>query len=362
MKICVVGLGFGRQFVPIYEAHPEVEEVSICEANPAMKDLFPGRRFFDKFEDVVADRSIDAVHILTPPPLHVNQTVDALASGKHTACAVPMALRIDQMRSIIEIERATGLVYMMMETVVYSREYLYALELKKAGKFGPITLLRGDYYQDIATGYGAHWKHIPPMLYSTHALGPILAFAGTRATHVSCIGVKHGAKAGEDPFSIQIANFKLEGTEAIAQVNRSWYRVGRQCIEGFSFYGEKAAFECQQLSQEEPAYFELEEYVEGVRRWGTGQRVSPPNRTDLYPAELEPFANGWHGGSHPHLVHEFVSAIKEGRKSAIDAKTASDWCAAGIAANQSAQQNGAWVTVPRVDHLEDWSLKGSADF
>ncbi len=35
LHVAVVGLGFGAEFVPIYLDHPDVAEVSICDANPA---------------------------------------------------------------------------------------------------------------------------------------------------------------------------------------------------------------------------------------------------------------------------------------------------------------------------------------
>ncbi len=43
-----------------------------------------------------------------------------------------------------------------------------------------------------------------------------------------------------------------------------------------------------------------------------------------------------HGGSHPHLVHEFLSSIIEQRPSAINAETAASWTAPGVCAHLSA--------------------------
>jgi hypothetical protein len=56
-----------------------------------------------------------------------------------------------------------------------------------------------------------------------------------------------------------------------------------------------------------------------------------------------------HGGSHPHLVNEFVQSIVEGRTPRIDAVTAADWCAAGICAHESAVRDGEGMIVPRFD-------------
>ncbi|MCU6792707.1 hypothetical protein OB236_11305 [Paenibacillus sp. WQ 127069] len=93
------------------------------------------------------------------------------------------------------------------------------------------------------------------------------------------------------------------------------------------------------------------------------ERVTPPARADLLPPELAYYithqdeldpdnphqsvlqGNGHHG-SHPHLVHEFVSSIVEERKPAIDAITAANWSAAGICAHESAMNGGIEVVIP----------------
>ena len=56
-----------------------------------------------------------------------------------------------------------------------------------------------------------------------------------------------------------------------------------------------------------------------------------------------------HGGSHPHMVHDFISNIKERKDSAIDAVTAANWTAAGICAHESALRNGERVLIPDFD-------------
>ena len=52
-----------------------------------------------------------------------------------------------------------------------------------------------------------------------------------------------------------------------------------------------------------------------------------------------------HGGSHPYLVHEFVSALCEGRRPAVDAWKAASYMAMGMAAHKSAQKDGEIVKV-----------------
>jgi len=56
-----------------------------------------------------------------------------------------------------------------------------------------------------------------------------------------------------------------------------------------------------------------------------------------------------HGGSHPHLAHEFIRSIVEERKPLIDEVTAANWTSVGICAHQSAMAGGARVDLPVFD-------------
>lgn len=53
-----------------------------------------------------------------------------------------------------------------------------------------------------------------------------------------------------------------------------------------------------------------------------------------------------HGGSHPHLAHEFISAITEGRDPFPNVYQSSNWTCAGICAHMSAMKNGEVVKLP----------------
>ena len=68
---------------------------------------------------------------------------------------------------------------------------------------------------------------------------------------------------------------------------------------------------------------------------------------EIHDAEHLSFVQGGgHGGSHPHLVDEFVSAIRDGRDPRPDAVTSANWTCVGICAHESALQGGAIVKLP----------------
>lgn len=53
-----------------------------------------------------------------------------------------------------------------------------------------------------------------------------------------------------------------------------------------------------------------------------------------------------HGGSHPHLSHEFIMSIIEDRDPFPNAFTSANWTSAGLIAHESAMNNGEIVKVP----------------
>src|SRR5262249_33613099 len=153
IRVAIIGLGFGAEFIPIYQNYPGAEIYAICrrdkKALNECGDRFKIKTRYTSFDDVLKDPSVDAVHINSPIPDHAGQSLAALQAGKHAACTVPMAPTIDECRAIVEAQRASGKVYMMMETVVYSREYLFVKELHDKGELGRIQFLRGSHQQDM---------------------------------------------------------------------------------------------------------------------------------------------------------------------------------------------------------------------
>ena len=260
---------------------------------------------------------------------------------------------------------------MMMETQIFARDFLYACELRDQGVFGQIQLLRGAHYQDMEN-WPSYWAGLPPMWYATHAIAPCLAFAKTRATRVRCVGsgtMRDELKAQyNNPFPIETAIFDLERDRPLAmEITRALFHSARGYSESFNIYGEDAALEAPQIEGEEaPLLFRLSRLGErSGPRQSTAERVYVPDYADRLPSEIAGFTGavaldargehpsvlhgGGHGGSHPHLVHEFVRSIVEERLPIIDEIRAADYCAPGICAHESALRGGEPVEIPSFD-------------
>lgn len=363
ISIGVAGLGFGREFVPIYLKHPNVDKVAINCRNPetlkTVGDLngIPENLRFTSYDEMLACPDLDAIHVVTPPFTHYDYVMRSLDAGKHTACTVPMGLSIEELKGICKKVRQTGLKYMMMETAIYTREYLYAKDLVTSGKMGKIQFVRGSHMQDMGIdGWADCWLGFPPMWYGTHAIGPLIDITQSFPEYVVCHGSgtlrPELAEKYNSPFAIETTTIKLKDTDVVAEATRSLYDTVRQYRESFDVYGTKMAFEWEQLIDEGCAvHYGGEE----------AGRVFPPDVTENLPEEIRAFSKkenisdptlpsfiqgSGHGGSHPHLAHEFVMSLVEDRKPYVNEIVAANFTAAGICSHESAMKGAEKVYIP----------------
>ncbi|HEX5243023.1 MAG TPA: Gfo/Idh/MocA family oxidoreductase [Tepidisphaeraceae bacterium] len=370
IRVAIVGLGFGAEFIPIYQNHPDAEMHAICRRNKAelnkVGDKFGIKTRYADYNELLADPNVDVVHINSPIPDHAPQSIAALKAGKHVACTVPMATDIEGCRQIVDLQRKTGKVYMMMETVVYSREYLFVKELYDKGELGRIQFLRGSHQQDME-GWPSYWPGLPPMWYATHCVSPCLAImskpgAPAHAESVVCHGsgriredlIKHY----NSPFAIESATFKIRGSDVVAEVTRSLFDTARQYRESFDVFGSKKSFEWQQVENEEPVIHQL-----GLPEPEIPKRTKVPDYAKLLPQPIQRFTQpaaiqdaehlsfiqgGGHGGSHPHLVHNFLQAVLGKKPAFPDAPTSANWTMVGLCAHQSAMSGAERVQIPQL--------------
>ena len=358
INIAIVGLSFGAEFIPIYQKHPNSNMYAICQRSEEklneVGDYFGVEKRYTSYEELLEDPEVDAVHINTPVASHAPQVCAALRVGKHVASTIPMATTVEECKQIVELVEETGLTYCMMETVVYSREFLYAKELYDTGELGKIQFIQGSHVQDME-GWPDYWEGFPPMHNATHCVSPMLGITGDEAEYVSCFGSgtideKYIAKYNS-PFSIESTHIKFRNSDLSARVYRSLFGVARQYRESLDVYGSKKAIEWPLIEGEDHVM-----HTRGKPEPEVAERVKVPDYAHLLPKEIQEyttkgvydddnnhlsFAQGaGHGGSHPHLVHEFVSAIVDKRDPYPNARQGANITCVGILAHQSALNGG----------------------
>ncbi len=365
LHVAIVGLGFGAEFIPIYQAHPDARLVAVCQRNreklDAIADHFQVPKRYHDYDALLADPEIDAVHINTPIPDHAAQSLQALRAGKHVACTVPMATSVEDCEQIVRLTRETGRKYMMMETVVYAREFLYVRDLYLRGELGQIQFLQASHQQDM-DGWPGYWPGLPPMHYATHCVGPCLALTRAVAETVSCFGSgrirEEMIQCYGSPFAVESTHIKFRGSDLAARIYRSLFDIARQYRESFDVYGSLKSFEWPLVEGEEPVLHTAKKPEPEIP-----QRVRVPDFAHLLPEPIRRFTTkgvydlagnehlsftqgGGHGGSHPHLAHEFISAVREDRDPFPNAVESANWTCTGILAHESALQGGTVLRLP----------------
>lgn len=362
INVGIVGLGFGKEFIPIYQRHPNVGKIAICiRSKDALMKIseeydIPVELCYTDYYEMIKNDDLDAIHIVTPVPLHYEMSLAALQAGKHTACTIPMATTLEQCKNLVEAKNKSGKVYMMMETALYTREFFYVNQMKKTGDFGKIQFIRTDHLQNMGLpGWDEYWKGFPPFLNGTHALSPALALVGKKPKSVVChaSGKLVDTKSQYDTdFAVVTATFDFYDTDVAVESTRWINDTIRQYREAINVYGSKASFEWEQLIDEKHVIY---------TGFEDAARIDCPDTDAVLPPEIADFAKrnqvadkehksfiqgAGHGGSHPHLVHEFISAIVENRDSKVDAAAAATITSCGICAHLSATNNSERIDIP----------------
>ncbi len=360
-RVGLIGLGFGSEFIPIYQAHPKAEVAAICQRTrkglDEVGDRFGVATRYTDFREVLTDPNVDFVHINSPIPDHAPQTIAALKAGKHVMCTVPMATNLDEANEIVGLVRETGLKYMMAETVVYSREYLFIKELYDKGELGKIQYLQASHPQDME-GWPDYWKDMVPMHYATHVVSPLMAMVDGMAEYVSCFGSgtinDECARRSGSKFAVESCHIKIANSDLAAHIWRFLWDTARQYRESIDVYGSKKSFEWQLVTDENPVLHTAKRPEPEI-----AERVDVPDYAHLLPEPIRKFTRrvadqdhlsfiqgGGHGGSHPHLVNAFVSALLEDRDPFPNVEQSANWTSVGICAHQSALKGGEIVRVP----------------
>jgi predicted dehydrogenase len=361
VRAAIVGLGFGAEFIPIYKRHPDAEIVAVCRRDEAhlnnVADHFEIHGRYTKYEQVLADPNVDFVHINSPIPDHAWMSQEALKAGKHVMCTVPMATNVADCENICQLAADTGLKYMMAETVVYSREFLFIKQMYERGELGKIQYMQASHPQDM-DGWPEYWERMIPMHYATHVVSPVLGLVDGRAKYVSCFGSGRvrddiREKSG-NAFAVESCHIKIADSDVSAHIWRFLYDTARQYRESFDVYGTKKSFEWS-LIEGEPHVVHTAKRPEPE----IPERIEVTDFAHLLPEPIRPFTRtiedaehlsflqgGGHGGSHPHLVNEFVRALVEDRDPWPNAPTSANWTCVGILAHESAVAGGEIRQLP----------------
>ncbi len=362
IRIGVVGGGFGSAF--LWHLHPDCEVYAVSDLiesrKKALMEIMGCSRSYPSLEELVKDPNIDAVAIFTDGPLHVQHTVEALKHGKHVISAVPAAwATLEQAEQLADIVKTSGLTYMMAETGYYHMEMISVRKMFEKGEFGHIYYTEAEYQHDgLEALYWRDgkktWRYgIAPMFYPTHSTVFVTGLTGETLTEVVCHGWGNDAPCLKDndyanPFWSQTALFKTDRGNS-CRVFISWKGAHRG-TERATWIGDKMSFYCSHPNGMGPLILRSGEQTETDEAGFVRNKPNYENyKQEDWSRELpEPLGThpGYGGCPQSFLIHEFISALTQNRKPAIDIRQALAYTVPGIIAHQSALQGGTLLKIP----------------
>lgn len=151
-KIRVGILGGGaiaqRRHLPEYAENPLTEIAGVFDVNAEraaqLCEKFGGRAY-SSADEMFADDSIDAISVCTPNFTHAENTLRALAAGKHVLCEKPMALTLEETRAMLAAERESGKILMLGHNQRLIPAHRKARELIMSGAIGKLLFFQCNF-------------------------------------------------------------------------------------------------------------------------------------------------------------------------------------------------------------------------
>jgi len=116
---------------------------------------------YKDYRDLLADKSIDAVFIMTPEHLHRDMTIAALKAGKHVYIEKPLAHTIEEGWDIIKVWKQSGKIVQVGTQNRSSALYKKAKEWVEKGMIGDVHYVRAFWYRNSAPNNPA-WRYYIP--------------------------------------------------------------------------------------------------------------------------------------------------------------------------------------------------------
>ncbi len=153
IKVGIIGTGFmGVAHWEALRRIPNVEVVAISgssenKARDKANELGI-ETYYDNYQDLLNDHSIDCVHICTPNYLHYEMCKEAILANKHVICEKPLTLKVEEAEELVQLVEERQLVHAICFNI---RFYPLLHQIKESVRnkdLGEIYAIGGSYLQD----------------------------------------------------------------------------------------------------------------------------------------------------------------------------------------------------------------------
>jgi predicted dehydrogenase len=260
----------------------------------------PSIKGLPSFNDVLNDKYIDAVLIVTPHKYLAPLTAAALASGKHVLCEKPGAIFASQIKKNIELAKKKGLVYRVGYNYRFHDGFIKARKLFKKGVIGKLLFIRARHGFGGRAGYEKEWRinkkiggggHLHDQ--GTHLIDMAKSFIG-EVNGIRGFMADTFWKAGTEDNAFVLLKGKSGVIASIHSSLTQWKRM-----HTFEIYGTKGYLIVEGLGMR---YGEPEKLIQGIR-------TKNPDIVNEKIIKCNPVADN----SLALELKDFISTIKRGK-------------------------------------------------
>ena len=160
IRVAIVGCGRISDLHQMgYRHRQDARIVAVCDTNKnqARKKAkeWGVEKIYTDYSQVLEDKEVDVVELLTPHHLHCPMTVQAAQAGKHISVQKPMALSAAEADQMIAAASTAGVTLRVYETFVFYAPAMRAKQMIEAGEIGELHAVR----MHVSTGTSdTSWK------------------------------------------------------------------------------------------------------------------------------------------------------------------------------------------------------------
>ena len=165
INCAIVGLGrWGRNLVEAARGQTRLKITRAVETDLGHARGFCAEHHLDltdNLQDVLDDRAIDAVLLVTPHSLHMDQVIAAAVAGKQIFCEKPLALHRDQAARMFSACRDAGVVL----AVGHNRRFWLSMQALRqivaGGELGTVLHIEGHNSNEHSEKITGGWRLSP---------------------------------------------------------------------------------------------------------------------------------------------------------------------------------------------------------
>jgi predicted dehydrogenase len=144
------------------------------ERGAARAETLGVQRAYTSLEAVLADPTVEVVHVTSPNHLHVAQATQILAAGRHVVCEKPLAMTAGESAELVRLAAERGAVNAVNFNIRFYPLHQHVREAVAAGELGDVRFVTGHYFQDwllLETDW--NWRLDPDKGGALRAVGDI---------------------------------------------------------------------------------------------------------------------------------------------------------------------------------------------